>query len=360
MPFDAQQTKQQISFAMGAMLLLHSSCQALIENEVAPSQSPWYPILDQELGDAENLVVGWRRSGFLYFQQEILGQIVDCGAAFLTAQPRIDALFASLRTQISASAKQEIVDALKALDAPVAAMIDSIAAYLQELAGFQTDMEDPHRRMIVTVSQVQAEAQDIRAQIDAINARIADLQRQVAADRDAIARAKAERDRGIVETIFGILFAPITGGASLILAGIGVASIADAEHQVSHLQAEIGDAQAGIAADQSNLTDDQRQIAALQGLTASVATSLDDMTRLDAALGSLRTSWTTLQGEVQGACGDVARAESWDEAAVAQVFFDAACIAWREVAELASSLADADAPTPTIVTIGARALEYRD
>ena len=96
MPLDPQQTTQQISDSIGAMLLLNSSCQALIQAEISPSSSPWYPILNQELGQAENLVVGWRQNGYRYFQTEILQQIDACAQRFLAAQPHIDGLFASL------------------------------------------------------------------------------------------------------------------------------------------------------------------------------------------------------------------------------------------------------------------------
>ena len=269
MPFSSAQTAQQISDSIGAMLLLNSSCQALIQASIAPSVSPWYSILDQELGQAENLVVGWRQSGYRYFQDEILGQIVACGKAFTAAQAGIDSQFLQLEQQFDSSTRDRIVGDLKALGTPVQGMIQAISSYSSKLATFDQAMAGPYAQMNQSIAEIQAEEADIQQQITQINAQIAELQKQVQADRAAIAKAEAQRTEGIIETIFGVLLTPLTGGASLILAGIGVGTIAEAQDKVSSLESTISQYQANIVGDQQSLSSDQlnaltsRQVAAL-------------------------------------------------------------------------------------------------
>lgn len=352
MSFDPDQTSEQISQSVSAMLLLNSSCQALIQVSIAPSSSPWYPILDQELGKAENLVVGWRQNGFLYFQQDILQEIGNCGNAFLSAQPGIDKLFDQLQAAFSDDIRQQIVQQLNMLESSVGNIISELDNYNGKLSAFQSAMEIPYQQMNQTVAQVQAQEQEIQAQIQVINAQIASLQQQVQTDRKAIAEAKAKENEGIAETIFGILFAPFSFGASLILAGIGVASIAEAEAQVHDLQNEISKYQSQIAGDQSQLTSDQAQVATLQGLIMSVSIAINDMADLTLALQHLRVSWALLQDEVQSAAGEVQNAETYQEAIVARVFFDAACNAWQQILKAISGLADLPQPVPTHVMIG--------
>ena len=77
MPLNGAATNSEIDASIGSILLLNSSCQAVIEAEITEVSSPWYDQLDHELGAAENLVVGWRRSGVLYFQTDILDTIAD-------------------------------------------------------------------------------------------------------------------------------------------------------------------------------------------------------------------------------------------------------------------------------------------
>lgn len=352
MPFDPVQTGQQLSQSVSAMALLNSSCQGLIETSIAPSTSPWYDVLDQELGAAENLVVGWRQSGFLYFQQEIVQQVISCGNAFVDAQSGLDALFDQLEANFSATLQQQIVGQLDALETPVSAMVSAIASYATRLQQFETALATPAANMSKTVAQIQSQEADIQEQINLINQHLADLQQQLQTDRTALAKAEADQHRGIFETIFGILLAPFTFGGSLVLAGFGVATLAEAEQDIDHLQGEISGYQQQIVAAQANLTTDQQQVAALQGILVSVTVAQNDISSLFSALDGLRMTWTVLLGEVQGAATQVSSAQGYQDAVVAKVFFDGACNAWQQIVTLANTLAGFTAPVPNVVTVG--------
>ncbi|MDR0281249.1 MAG: hypothetical protein LBJ37_25580 [Paucimonas sp.] len=352
MSFNAQQTTQQLSDSIGTMLLLDSSCQALIEASIAPSDSPWYPVLDQELGQAENLVVGWRQNGYLYFQNQILAQTAACAQAFLAAQPGLDQAFAQLQTQFDSSLQASIVAQLNALEAPVQGMIDSIDAYTDKLGTFNSQLAVPYAAMNQSVAQIQAQEADIQAQINSINTQIAALQQQVQTDRQAIAQAQAQKTSGVVETIFGVLLTPLTGGLSLVLAGIGVASIAEAQAQISSLQNTISQYQGTIASDQQDLDSDQQQVATLGGLSMSLSLVIGDVTAMTTALGALDVSWGVLSGELGNAAGDVAQAADAQQAIVAQVWFDAACNSWQAILEFVQTMQANNAPQPVIVSIG--------
>lgn len=352
MAFDATQTNQQISDSIGTMLLLNASCQALIEASIAPSSSPWYPILDQEVGQAENLVVGWRQNGYLYFQQQILGQIAACAQAFLAAQPGLDGLFAQLQTQFDSTLVAQITARITALEAPVNAMIDATNTYTGKLNTFNTQLAVPYASMNESVAQIQAQEADIQEQITLINAQIAQLQQQVQTDRQAIAQAQAKKTSGLIETIFGVLLTPLTGGISLVLAGIGVATIAEAQAQVSSLETTIGQYQSTIAGDQQNLTSDQQQVATLNGLTMSLSLAIGDIAAMTTALDALNTSWGVLTGELVNAAGDVAQAANARQALVAQVWFDAACNTWQSIAEFVATMQANNAPQPVVVSVG--------
>ena len=352
MSLDPAQTTQQISNSIGAMLLLNSSCQALIEVSIAPSSSSWYPILDQELGQAEDLVVGWRQNGYRYFQDDILGRIDACGKDFLAAQAGVDALFQLLERQFDTGTQAKIVAELNALEKPVQAMIDAIGSYTTKLAAFDQAMAVPYGQMNQSIAQIQAQEADIQQQINTINAQIAQLQQQVQADRDAISKAEAQRSTGIIETIFGVLLAPVTGGASLILAGIGVATIAEAQEKVSALESTISGYQGTIAGDQQALTTDQQQVATLNGLTMSMALALNDVTAITTALDALQTTWSVLRGETGNAATDVDQAENAQQAIVAQVWFDAACTAWQGIDSFVEAMQANDPPVPIIVSVG--------
>lgn len=352
MSFSTDQTKSQINQAVGAFLLLHSSNQALIEADVAENSSPWYHEIMNELGHAEDLVVDWRQNGFLYFKTQILQTIVTTGQAFVDSKPQIDALFEQLQTHFSSTTRQQIVNQLNQLNAPVASLDNSIATYLDKLKSFQVAMQTPYNNMEQTAALVQAQAKDIQSEITQINAHIANLKQQIISDRKAIAEAKEKRDEGIGETIFGVIFAPFTGGLSLILAGIGVASIAEGEEKVHQLKSTISKYQNQIAGEQSHLAQDQRQIATLKSLSMSLAIAIQDMSYTQSALDSLRTTWTVLAGELEEAANKVKQSNTAKQAIMQKVWYDAAIGVWQEIIPFCEKLAANNAPQAERVSIG--------
>lgn len=164
------------------------------------------------------------------------------------------------------------------------------------------------------------------------------MQRQITTDRQAIAKAEAARTKGIVETIFGVVLAPLTGGVSLILAGIGVASITEAEEAVDGLEAAIRGYQTTIASDQADLADDAREIATLNGLTMCTQIALDDMSLIAGALDALRTTWSSLRDELASTAGKVQDAEDAQGAAVGQAWYHAAAADWDVIIPEAQGL----------------------
>jgi cell division protein FtsB len=339
MTFDAATANAQLDTSLSAVALLNASCQAVVEAEIQPVQSDWYGTLDQQLGTAETLVLGWRRGGALYFGSGILASVTAYGSTFTAARPQVDAAFAALENDFSVDGLAALVAMLKALEPPLASMESAVQTYLAQLATFEDAMLAVQEQMSATVAQVQAQEAEIQAQITAINATIAALDAQVQTDRAAIAKARSAETTGIVETIFGVLLAPITGGASLILAGIGVASIAGAQELVDQLESAISGYQTTIANDQANLTQDQQTVATLNGLTSSTQLVLDDIGSIGTALDALRTTWTLFGGELTQTVSDLGNAQTAAVLVVAQAWFDAACDSWAAVVAHANALA---------------------
>ena len=351
MTVNAGSETARIDASMGAVVLLNSSCQAVIEADIQVEDSDWYPQLDAELGAAEDLVLAWRQSGVLYFKTEILEAIAQASQAFTAAQPGVDSLLDTLKNGPSADAQTQLVAALDALQPPVQAVADQCGSYLGKLKLFEAAMQAPHSNMETTIGQVQAQAQSLQTQIVAINAQVASLKTRIQTDRDAIAQAESKRAAGIAETIFGVLLTPFTGGASLLLAGIGVASIAEADSMISGMQDQISSYQQTIAGDQTTLTGDQQVVSALQGLTLSTGLVLADMDRIGAALDALRTGWTAYTGELGDVVAKLTASALAPDVIIVQAWYDAACTEWFVIADHVSGLLGVDVTT-TRVKVG--------
>jgi predicted nucleic acid-binding Zn-ribbon protein len=350
-PFDATQTNQRIDAGMASVVMLNSSCQAVIEAQIQQVQSPWYAQLDAELGQAENLVVGWRQGGGLYFQSEVLAATSSCAQRWLGESGAVDTAFAALKQHFDASHRQAVVDLFQRLQSAVGEIESMIGDYLSELQAFESQMETAHQAMAQTVAEVQAQEAQIQAAINSINAQIASLQQQIQTARNAIAQAESKRTSGIIETVFGVVFAPFTGGISLVLAGVGVASIAEAQAAIDSMQDQISQYQQTIAGDQATLTSDQQIVATLQALTMSTQLVLDDVSNIEGALDDLRSTWSTLDGELANVIDQLEKAQKADDLVLIEAWYDSACGEWSQVAEHVAAL-EGLVVQSTVVQIG--------
>lgn len=350
--FNGQTTVEQLNESMNAMLLLHSSCQGLIEAEIQEVSSSWYNQLEQELGEAEMLVVHWRENGFLYFREDILAEVISFGEAFLSSQTEINNLFSQLESNFSQDVKDQIVAKLNSFKAPIQSMSDQIETYQSKLQEFGENMQKPHSEMNTTIAEIQAQEAEIKSEIATINQEIANLKKQIETDREAISKAKKARTSGIVETIFGVLLAPVTGGASLILAGIGVASITEAEDKINSMKSQISQYQGKIASDQTNLNNDQKTVATLNGLSMSTGIVITDMNLIDGALDSLKVTWSLLGDELAQVIEKLNASTNAQEAIVGNAWYQAACNEWNVVLKQAQDLNGKNLPAPNHETIG--------
>lgn len=339
MQFSSETVIEQINKSMNVMLLLHSSCQAIIQAAIEPVSSPWYDVITRELGEAEDLVVDWRRSGILYFHEDILAEIAAYGQLLAGTRESVLSSLDELEQHFTEEGKAQLRKMLAELASPVSRMSDQTDLYLSKLRTFEVNMQQPHSEMLKTIQEVQAQQADIQSEINRINSALDSLRKEIQADRAAIAAAKKARKKGIIETVFGIALAPVTGGASLILAGIGVATIAEAEDKIKKLQATLERIQQEISKDQKTLSHDKKIIAALRGLSLSTQMALDDMQLVDQSLDPLRTSWSMFEGELEGVIEKLANAGDAKSVPAIRAWFNAACKEWDAIASHTTDLA---------------------
>lgn len=324
--------------SMNAIVMLNASCQAIVENYIAPSNSPWYKQVFAELGEAQDLVRQWRLSGNLYFGQTIVQGTIDCGTTFLASKTQIEALYTKLSQNFSETDKQTLIAELKAVEPKIKSLNTNIASYEESLRSWNIQLEGVHKKLANTIAEIQAQEGDLQADITATNQQIDLMQQTIEKDRKAIAKAKSQRTSGIVETIFGVLLAPVTGGASLILAGIGVGSIVEAEAKVKALESDIKSDTNRIVTDQAHLSDDKKQIVSLKGISSSAELVLSDVEFIEESLDSLRTDWALLEQELGDEISKIEKATTAEEVILSKVWFESACLLWQSVLDYAKSL----------------------
>ncbi len=352
MAFSSVTSTDQIKHGMSATMLLNASCQSVLDAYFRFADQLLCQQIRDDVRRVRTLAGRWREESGQAYQYDVLIAIRDAGIGFDRAKEPVDALFDSLLRHFDPQVKSQLVAEISHLQRPVAAIVQAADRYLAALRQFQMDMTAAEEGLRRTVAEMQAHQQDIQAQIKKITGTIQSLVAEISADRTAIAAAQKEKALGIAEIVFGILFVPMTGGASLLLAGIGVASFDAADQRIAQLDEKILLAQQAVVDDQQTLDDDQRMIATLSSLTMSTGFIITDMDGVQPALDALRTGWAAFNADTERVTADIAKATSSDALALCQAWFDTACAEWVSVTDLAASLSRLDT-TAIPIPIGA-------
>ncbi|WP_448563978.1 alpha-pore-forming cytotoxin subunit MakE [Thalassotalea ganghwensis] len=338
----SEQLTTEIPQSIGAMVLLNSSCQGVVETYIDKgSAGQWYEQIEQNLDAVQKLVRQWRLSGNLYFSTDIVSAIVNIATSFKTTQSQVNTLFSELEAAFSQDKLNQLIQLLQTIQVPIQGLSTSISRYDDNLNTWAVKIEDAHEDLQNTIAKIQQQETQIEAEISATNQQIALIKQQIAEFKKAIAKAKSKRKRGIFETIFGVALAPFTLGGSLILAGFGVSSIVEAESEVSALQGDIQTAVDKIHQDQKLLSQDQQQIASLNALLLSVGLVNENCSDISRSLEALQTTVGSLYNETANVVDSLQKATTSEQVIIQKVWYMSACNEWQDIEEVASSLTNA-------------------
>jgi len=132
-----------------------------------------------------------------------------------------------------------------------------------------------------------------------------------------------------VALVVGIALAPVTGGASLIVSGIGGAAIIGGAVTWGVMQAKINSQFSEIAEDQKHISDDKRQLVALQGLSLAANSAISSIATATSALSDVKVMWTMFQNDLQGTMDKLEKADENLSAIVNKAYVIAAQKEWN-------------------------------
>lgn len=339
----SKELSEHFSESVTAILLFNSSSQAIVETYISPDASgaDYYPEVSSKLLEMQRLVREWRLSGNLYFAGDFIEKILLASKVIADVKPDIETIFTRLLKKYDDDLRQELIDKLSYVVPAIDNTHVGVGSYASDLSDWGIKAQKLHEEIASIISVIQEKEREIEVDIQIINNHIDDLNKTISDDRKAIAKARAAKKKGIVETIFGAIFAPITGGASLILLGIGVSSIAEAEKKISSLENDIRGSQSKIAKDQGKISSDKWLVASLKLILLGVSTVMDDYKDISAAIDKLQVTTLALRDEIQDVVEKISKAQDTQAIILEQVWFEAACTEWQKIRELSEDLSDA-------------------
>jgi hypothetical protein len=318
----------ELASATSTTANLTAACQGILDTSLAPSSSHWYPVLHADLQALREVAARWQTQQAGRLLTDVVTSVAVGARAFLGSRDSMDRLFADAEKD-PGMARAALHAELVRLEEVVGAITRAAATYEEGLKRWGHGLQETHEKLSATIHQIQNEEAGLQGEIRGLNATMASMQAEIIRDRQEIAKAQRARDQGVVQTLFGVLFAPITGGLSLILAGIGVASIAEAEGKVKALEQLVANYQARIVAAQVNMSHDQAQVASLQALTLSAGIARSDSESAQKLLDSVRTSWEAFSQELAGVIRKIGKADSAPAMVVERAWWNATVREWE-------------------------------
>ena len=344
MPLNAADVNRQLSSSVSATANLTASCQGIIDTHLAPSSLSWYGTLNAELLQAQALAREWQTQYADKTESAIRASIVQCEQAFQAARASVTRLFDQASTD-PAGAKSGLQAELNKLKAPAQAISTTVSGYEVKLRDWGVRLQGIHGQMASTICQIQAQESALQTQIVRINADICELRSEIESARRAIAEAESKKTGGVVGTIIGFVLTPFTAGLSLIIAGVGISSIQEAEGKVRELEGTITKYQASIISYQQNLSQDQAQIATLNGLTLSAGIAITDIEVAARTLDQVRVGWEAFFQELNGVITKIDKAQNAAAIIMEKAWFNATLNEWNLILPAARKL---HAAKPTI------------
>lgn len=269
--------------------------------------------------------------------------IINYGNTFTLATNNILNIINSLPPSVPPTATQqaEINALIDAILTTLQAQQSTISSVQTQLATFAADVQSDHTTLLTGQNAAQAAVVLDQNQITTINAQIALVQTKIQADSKAAMASEIGLGVAIFMVVVGVALAIATEGAAapLILAGVGVLGVGGAIAGTVIFSKAVNDDLNQLYALQAELSDEQRQVSALNGIITSVNSLVQANEAATKAISDVQNMIAVLITKLQSVQNDLKGAEAAAVPAIIESLnIQAAQAAWQQLVTFATSM----------------------
>jgi hypothetical protein len=339
---DADKTKSSLTGVVNAVATVNAYCNALNQTVLTPvgnRRGDWFETLNAALGTAQAHATDWLKNLGPQAFSQIPQQIINYGNIFDNATRDVLALLAGISGTPTPAQQQQIVQLLQATLSELTSTQATLVGVQTQLQGFATNVQNDYtalntgknsaeNQVLIDVNQLQI----IQALIDKING-------DIASDSQKAKESEIGLGVAIFITIAAFALAIETGGAALVVGCIGLAGIGASIGTSVWYSEQVKEDFKKLYEQQQNLTDEQRQVTALQGIVTSTTTLLDQSRAAQNAIASLLDAWAVLIAKLTAVVSDVQSAEAKDlPAIIAKLDLQAAQAGWGQLVDFCQGM----------------------
>jgi predicted nucleic acid-binding Zn-ribbon protein len=345
-------TNDKTATGFASLQIVTTSCHGVLNTQfTAPTPKPkWFDDLSGKLDSAKVLANQWIDDIAPQMTASIPSHVIDYGTTYSAITDEIVTLLEANRNATRKSNPQvfeQLSELIQALHESVESIITEIDGTQGQLKTWGDSMQKAHDDLFNGAANIQSAQTELGSEIDRMNNAIKGLRDLIDGENNAIAAGAAAIGIGLLALVVGIALAPVTGGYSLIVAGIGGAAIIGGAVDWGIMQDRINKQFAEIAQDQQKISDDQRQLVALQGLSLAANSAISSIATATQSLSDVKVMWTTFQNELKGTLDNLDKADKALSAIVSEAEVKAAQKEWNLAVDFAQQLVGAQLKVET-------------
>jgi hypothetical protein len=334
-----------------SLQLITQACQAVANTVfVAPVPKPsWFDALQLNLDAAQAAANDWINHIAPTVTASVPQAVLDYGSTYQALSGQIVSIcnanpMAKGATNPFVIQVQELIQAL--LD-QAKQILDTIDATSTRLEAWGETLQTAHNNLATGAASIQNAEVALQTDVTNMNTAIASLNTTIAALNKELMDAQIAVGVGIFLGVVGLALAPVSGGASLLVGGIGVAAIIGGAVEWSKIQSQINSDFSQISADQQEKSADQAQIVALQGLSTASDQAVSNAALAKSSLSDFRSSWSGFHDDLTDVINNLTTADQELSTLLQEAFTNVALNDWNLAVAFATQLQQTSISVPT-------------
>jgi hypothetical protein len=309
-------TKDALTGSANANFAITAYAHALanVTLQQLPSQGDWYATFVANLATAQTHAQRWVQDLGPAVFAKVPQAVIDYSNVFVAATDDVLGILGAI-DGVPTPAQQQQINALLGALLTKAQTAEATLAQLQvSLTGFASDIEQDHTNLLTGQHSAQQEILDDQNLADQINAQITSMNATIASDSAKALASEIGLGIAIFVTVVAIGLAVATDGAALplVVAGVGVLGIGGAIAGTVVFTEAVNQDIDDLHALQQQLSDEQRQVTALQGVSDTIGGLVTANVAAQSAMAEVLDAWSTLSAKLATVVQDVESAEAPD------------------------------------------------
>ncbi|HEY1017109.1 MAG TPA: HBL/NHE enterotoxin family protein [Herpetosiphonaceae bacterium] len=310
-------------------------------NPVSDEPQDWFTNLQGSLTTAQQHAQSWVTDLGPQVFSKVPQSIINYTNIFMPATQQILDILKNIHgvpTPEQQSDINALIDAqLQTLGAEKQTILDLQAKLVQ----FANDIQADHTNLLTGENDAQKAVAIDETDMQKIQAKINDVQNQIQLDSKLALSSEIGLGVAIFIVVVGVALAVATEGAAapLVAIGIGVLATGGAIAGTVIFSKKVSEDLDKLHDLQQQLSDEQAQVAALNGITSSVQSLVAANEQATKAMSDVLETWQTLEDKLQSVLDDLQKAEAPNLPAIIESLdIQTAQTAWGQLSDFATKM----------------------